>query len=293
VRVPAWVSFAACTLIWGTTWLGIKLSYKGIEPFWGASLRFFLAGPLLLAGFALRRPARPPRGFELALGAFVGVLLFGIDYGLIYWAEQHIPSGLTAVLFATMPLFVALIAAPVLPDERFGFGHAAGIALGIGGLVIVFRDQLGFEASDLLPMLAVVGAALAGAVSAVVMRRFGRHADAYFLNGSAMLVGALVLLSLSLMHDERPALPHGAVAWLATAYLALFGSVVGFLLYFRMLHSWGANRSSLITLLTPVVALGVSGVMGERVTLEQLLGTALVLAGVAVSIWWRPAPSRP
>lgn len=292
MRVPPVLSFAACTLIWGTTWLAIKEGYEGIDPLWGAAFRFFLAGTILLMLMASRGASLRIRRVDVGVVAFVGIILFGFDYGLIYWGEQFLPSGLTAILFATMPLFVGVFSALLIRGERWTPRHGLGVALGLLGLALVFREHLGFDRAAFWPMVAIVLSAAAAAVSSVVMRKYARETDPFFLNGGAMIVGAVALLGASNALGESAALPQGTTAWTATLYLAIFGSVVSFLLYFGLLHAWGANRSSLLTLLTPIVAV-ISGALRlhEALSPFQVVGAALVLGGVGLSLY-RPATPR-
>lgn len=282
--------FGTCTLIWGTTWLAIKEGYAGLDPLWAASLRFFAASLILFGILLATRSSWRAQWQDAAVVVFVGVVLFGADYGLIYWGEQFLPSGLTAVLFGTMPLFVGLFGAWLIPSERWTVAHASGILLGLVGLVAIFRDQLAIDVTDFWPMVAIVASAAAAGVSSVVMRRWGHGISPELLNAGAMFVGAGILFVASISLGETPGMPEGAAAWWSVTYLAVFGSVVAFLLYLRLLKVWTANRASLVALSMPLVAV-LAGVvvLGERLTGLQMLGTALVLGGVALSLF---APSK-
>lgn len=283
--LAAGLMFGTCTLIWGTTWLAIKEGYGGLDPLWAASLRFFAASLLLFGILLVTRASWRAQWQDAAVVVFVGIVMFGADYGLIYWGEQFLPSGLAAILFATMPLFVGLFGAWLIPAERWTTAHASGVILGLVGLVAIFRDQLVVDAGDLWPMVAIVLAAAAAGVSSVVIRRWGHEISPELLNAGAMFVGAGILFVASLAAGETPAPPQGAAAWWSVTYLAVFGSVVAFLLYLRLLKVWTANRASLIALSMPVVAV-LAGVvvLGERLTPLQILGAALVLGGVALSL---------
>ncbi len=288
--VVAGLMFGTCTLIWGTTWLAIKEGYGGLDPLWAASLRFFAASLIIFGILLATRASWRAEWQDAAVVVFVGAVLFGLDYGLIYWGEQFLPSGLTAILFATMPIFVGLFGAWLIPAERWTVAHASGVLLGLVGLVAIFRDQLIVDAGDLWPMVAIVVSAAAAGVSSVVMRRWGHNISPELLNAGAMFVGAGILFVASVSLGETPAPPQGAAAWWSVTYLAIFGSVVAFLLYLRLLKVWTANRASLIALSMPVVAV-LAGVvvLGESLTGLQIMGAALVLGGVALSLL---APSR-
>jgi drug/metabolite transporter (DMT)-like permease len=294
MRIPAPLAFVLCTLIWGTTWLAIKIGYGGLDAVWGAALRFLGASFLLILLMAFRRIPFSTSRRHVALVAFVGLVLFGLDYGLIYWGEQYLPSGLTSILFATMPLFVAFFAAIIIPSERMTLQHGMGILLGLTGLFVIFEDDLRGGFGHLGPFLAIVSSAAAAAVSGVAVRRWGRDLAPVSLNAGAMLVGGLALTAASLLLGEHPSLPATPRSWASVFYLILFGSILSFLLYWDLLKQWTAHRAGLIPIVTPVVAVLTGLFVGERLTLLQWLGSTIVLLGVAVSLtpmeFKRPTP---
>lgn len=300
MKVPPLFAFFACSFIWGTTWLAIKIGYEGLDPLWGASLRFFLAG-LLMIPLIIGNGLGPPRGVrQLGVVAVVGLVLFGADYGLIYWGEQFLTSGLTAILFATLPLFMALFSAVLIPAERLTPRHVAGAVVGFGGLCLIFWDELRLGSGALGPQLAIVLSAACAALSSVVVRRWGRDLSPIVLNGTAMFIGAVALWAASLAMGETAALPLTGRAWASLLFLVLFGSIVSFLLFWGLLKVWTANRAGLIPLVTPVVAVTTGFFVGERLAALQWLGSAIVLAGVALALAPRPgrstvlaAPSAP
>lgn len=288
VRVPPAVAFVGCAFIWGTTWLAIKAGYGGLGALWGGSLRFLLAAALMLPfAFAVRAPW--PRGREWFVVAFVGVWLFGVDYGFIYWGEQHIDSGLTAVVFATAPVFTAVFAPFVVPSERVTLRHLVALAVGLAGLVLVFQPSAGLSRASLAGMLAIVVSAAAAAGSSLVMRRWGRALHPAPLNVGAMAIGGVVLGATALLLGERPSLPATGAAWVSLGYLVVLGSVVAFLLYWRLLGAWPAQRASLVVLMTPIVALVAGSLAGERLDAVQWVGSLVVIASVAVAL----VPVRP
>jgi len=195
------------------------------------------------------------------------------------------------VLFATFPLFTA------------AFGHAffsepltprklGGILLGMLGLAVVFAESLVFDPARLPWMLAIVGAALSAALGNQLVHRdtHGQHPASYTMPGAAL--GALLLGAVGLATGEHIALPSTGLAWASVLYLAAVGSVVAFLAYFWLLQKWGASRASMNILVTPLIALGLGAVLlGERPGWSAVLGTAMVIAGLAVTLRApRPAP---
>ncbi|HWH08017.1 MAG TPA: EamA family transporter [Candidatus Thermoplasmatota archaeon] len=279
------LAFALLCLVWGSTWLVIKVGYGGLGPFNVAAARFLLAG-VVMAALVPLLGARWPRGRrEWALALFVGAVLFAVDYGLIYWGEQWLDSGLTAVLFATNPLATALLAHVALPGERATARKLGGTLVAFLGVVALFAGSLRLDARLALPMLAIVGAAVAGALGTVATKLHGKGLHPAGLNAPAMLAGGLLLLLASWAAGERPRVPAGAGAWGAVVYLALAGSVVTFLLYFWLLQAWPATTLSLIAVVVPLVALLLGHLaLGETPTAWTGVGTVLILAGVALAL---------
>ncbi len=289
MRVKASVggAFVLLCLIWGSTWLAIKLGVEEVPVFLSAVLRFAIAAAVLLAlGAALRRHLPRSRS-EWGVVFLVGIVLFVGDYGLIYWGEANgVASGLTAVLFATMPLVTAIASHALLPQERLTVRKLLGVGVGFGGIALIFRGQLtGAGLGHFLPMLAVLIAATCAGVSTASMRRWARGIDGFVFNGLAMGVGALGLATVSLASGERwtvPAWPGGLAPIL---YLSLVGSVVAFVAYLWLLHRVEAVTGSFILLITPIVALAI-GFLAASETIDVLdgVGTAITLGGIYLSL---------
>lgn len=263
----------------------IKVGYGGLGPFNVASLRFFLAA-LVLAVLVPILGARWPAGRkEWSVVALVGLALFFADYGLIYWAEQVLDSGLTAILFATLPLTTVLMAHVFMPGDRITPRKLAGTLLAFSGVVVLFANNVRLDPAQAVPMLAIVLAGVFASAAGIATKRHGGAMHPAALNAPAMLVGALALLAASLLSGDGFALPRDASTWAAVAYLAIAGSVVTFLIYFTLLKTWSVTSMSFITVFTPAVALLLGFVvLGERLTRLTALGALLILAGVALAL---------
>jgi drug/metabolite transporter (DMT)-like permease len=277
--------FALLCFIWGSTWLVIKISYGGLGAFNLAALRFAIAA-LVLSAIVPLVGARWPRGrTEWTLVLAVGVLLFAGDYGLIYWAEQYIDSGLTAILFGTFPLVTMLCAHVYVPGEQLTAKKTAGALLALAGVITLFGDRLAMNASAAWPMAAVIGAVVCAAVSNVATKRHGGDLHSAALNATATAVGAVLLLGLAVVSGERIQLPHDARSWAAVGYLAIVGSVVAFLIYFSLLRTWKATTVSFFAVFTPVIAIVLgAAILGERLSLWSVAGSALILTGVSLTL---------
>src|SRR5215210_3877952 len=188
--------YALLVLIWSSTWVAIKIGLEDAPALLGAGIRFAASGVLLL-GFAAarRRSLRTDAGLSLVLG----LLPFAFTYGLVYWGEQYIPSGLTAVLFGVMPLYTALLGAALLENEPLRVGLLAGVALAICGLALAFAESLELGRRDraALGAVAVVLSPVGAALGNIALKRRGGALDAIVLNGWAMLAGGSLLLTAS------------------------------------------------------------------------------------------------
>ena len=274
-------TYALLCLIWGSTWMVIKIGYGNLGPFNVAALRFFIAGAIMTAVAHTSR-VRWPRGMvEWTAVVVVGLLMFAGDYGLIYWAEQYIESGLTAVLFATLPLITLFVARAYLPGERITARKLAGSLLALGGTIALFADRVRLDAGAVGPMLAVLGATLCAAIASVVSKRDAHDLHPATLNATSMLIGAAALLAAALAHGEGLRLPGNAATWVAVLYLSVVGSVVAFLLYFSLLKTWSVMSLSFISVFTPAVALLLGFIfLDEPLTAWKMVGAVLILAAV-------------
>ena len=277
--------YALLCVIWGSTWLVIKVGYGGLGPFNVASIRFFLAGALF-APIVPMLGARWPRGaVEWGLVAWVGIVLFAADYGLIYWAEQYLDSGLTAILFAILPLVTIACAHLYIPGDRITPRKLAGTLLAFAGTAALFGERVRFDATQAGAMLAIIAAAVCAAAAGVASKRHGGALHPAALNAPAMLIGAVALMAASLAAGDGFALPRDLPTWGAIVYLAVAGSVITFLIYFSLLKTWSVTSLSFISVFTPAIALLLGFIfLDERPTRWTIAGSVLILAGVVLAL---------
>src|SRR3981189_1395700 len=181
-------AFAMLCVVWGSTWLAIRVGLQGAPPFLPASLVFLVPSATLAVLALAFRSKWPSTRTEWSLVVFVGLVLFTADYGFIYWGENNgVESGLSAILFATLPLQTALVANAVLPGDRLTVQKLAGIGLGFGGILLIFRGQIGTAGLDkAFPMVAIVLSATCAAFATVAIKRWGHSADPVTFNAAAM-----------------------------------------------------------------------------------------------------------
>jgi drug/metabolite transporter (DMT)-like permease len=281
-RGLAYSLYALLVLIWSSTWVAIKIGLEDSPALLGAGVRFAAAGAVLLAFAGARRSSLRT---DPALAAFIGLFPFATSYGLVYWGEQWIPSGLTAVLFGVMPLYAALLGGLLLADEPLRARLLAGVVLSLAGLALAFVESLELgEEHAALGAAAVLLSALGAALGNVAIKRRGTKLDAVVLNGWAMLGGGLALLAVSAVSE-----PWGDAAWTSRAvgsiaYLAIVGSAVAFVVLYILLRHMSAQSMSFIALLIPFGALTLGALLyDEAITVRALAGAALVVAGLLVT----------
>ena len=295
-RSLTYAALAVLILIWGTTWAVIRIGLRGLPPFTGVALRFGIAAVVLLAAARLVgvRPSWDRRA--TMLGAVNAVLSFSLSYGVVYWAEQWVPSGLASVLFSTFPLMVAGLAHFVLPDERIRAASATGILVGFTGVLVIFSEDLASLGGQETVKAAFVFllSPFAAAVANVVVKRWGHGVHPLSLTAPPMAATCLIMGALAAIFERDRELSFDSASVGALLYLAIAGTAITFFLYFWLLNRLPATRLSLITYGIPVVAVTVGTLwLGEPFTGRMLVGSVLVLVGVslAVGLTWKETGS--
>jgi drug/metabolite transporter (DMT)-like permease len=269
--------------IWGSTWLFIKLGLEDLPPLTFAGIRFVIACIILLVIIRIRGLPIPHSRSDIKLLALTGVLSFTVNYGTIFWGEQHISSGLAALLQATIPVFGLVIAHFYLPGERMTWAKLFGVVLGVIGVAVVFSNQLTVAGGKALAgsVAVVVGSAVV-AYSNVLIKARGKKLDPAILAAGQMFFGLIPLLLIGIPLEGNPFSFHWTVmAVLALLYLAVVGSVIAFMLYYWLVHNMDVTKSMLIALVTPVVAviLGMI-VLHEELNWRTIAGGALIMLGI-------------
>lgn len=271
-------------LIWGAVWLFIKIGLHDLPPISFAGIRLAIAFVILLPVIILRRTEMPRKGRDVLLIAATGLLLFGFNYGLLYWGAQYISSGLTAVLQATTPAFGLFFAHRLLPDERITLLKVCALALGVVGVAVIFSNQLQLAGwLALMGCVAVVVAALAVALVYVLIRTYGGHLQPTTLMAGQMLCGLFPLLTYGLFEEGNPLDFHWTrSAVISLLYLALACSIGAFWLNYWLLRRVGATNLLLMSIVEPLLAVLLGAfVLGERLTGRTLIGGVCIL----VSAW--------
>jgi drug/metabolite transporter (DMT)-like permease len=273
--------------IWGSTWLFIKIGLADLPPFTFAALRFVLASIILISLVLVRRARWPRSRNAWTLIAVVGFLQFTLNYGLVFWGEQHISSGLAAVLQSTFPVFGLVIAHFYLPQERMTPRRVTGVLLGVFGVAVIFSDQLSIAGHmALLGSVALVLSAFFGSYGNVLVKAYASQIDPQILAAGQMVFGFLPLLAIGIPTEGNPLRFHWTgKAVICLLYLVIVGSVIAFALYYWLVLHMDVTNTMLIALVTPVVAviLGMI-VLREKLNWRLLAGGACIICGIALIV---------
>ena len=270
--------------IWGSTWLFIKLGLKDLPPLTFAGIRFVIACAIVFSIIRMRGMQLPRARADWILLAVTGILSFGFNYGLVFWGEQYISSGLAALLQSTLPAFGLVFAHFHLPEERLSWARIGGVMLGVCGVAVVFSNQLAMAGRRALAgCVALILSAAFAAYSNVLVKAYGKNLNPAIMTGGQMFFGFLLLLAVGIPLEGNPFRFHWTpMAVIALLYLALVGSVIAFLLYYWLVLNMDVTKSMLIALVTPVVAvlLGMI-VLNEEFGWRTLAGGAMIMLGIA------------
>ncbi|HKG59645.1 MAG TPA: EamA family transporter [Pyrinomonadaceae bacterium] len=270
--------------IWGSTWLFIKLGLEDLPPFTFAGIRFIIACAIVFSIIRIRGLALPRARADWILLAVTGILSFGFNYGLVFWGEQYITSGLAALLQATTPAFGLVFAHFNLPGERLSWARIGGVVLGVCGVAVVFSNQLAIAGRQALAgCVALILSSIFVAYSNVLVKKHGKNLNPAIMTAGQMLFGLLLLLAASITLEGNPLRFHWTpMAVIALLYLAVVGTVIAFLLYYWLILNMDVTKSMLIALVTPVVAviLGMI-VLNEEFGWRTFAGGAMIISGIA------------
>ena len=281
------LAFAIIYLVWGSTFLAIRVGVREVPSFLLAGMRFFLAGIVLYAWMRAKGTPSPTRR-EWSGTLILAVLIFVFDYGFLFWAEKRVPSGIAAVMMAIIPVFMALAEILFLRTYKLTVRLAFALILGVCGvLVLVSRSKgLGEGAIDTYGAIALVVSAISWSTAAILTRKLSLPESKVMSSGSQMLAGGILLTVAAAILGEFRGFHVSAVstgAWLALIYLIVAGSIVAFTAYVWLIHYESPTKVGTYAYVNPVVAVLLGYFLGgEQLGPRIIMGTVLVLLSVAV-----------
>jgi len=275
------LAFTAIYVLWGGTFLAIRVAVLEIPPFFSSGVRFLIAGALLYGVMRVRGQPSPSTAEWRAI-ATIALCMFVATYGALFWAEQYVPSGITSVIEATLPITTVALEVFVFRQQPFRWRTLGAVALGFSGVAwLLLRNDQPFPG---LPCLVILAGGTAWSLGAVLTRSLPRPPSLPLAAGAQMMLGGAVLLALSQATGELQSLPHISLrAGLALLYLIVAGSLAGFTAYVWLLARMPATQVASHAYVNPLVAVALGYfVAGEPLTLPMVLASALVLASVVV-----------
>jgi drug/metabolite transporter (DMT)-like permease len=287
---PTWktlLAFAIIYFVWGSTFLAIRIGVREVPPFLLAAMRFLVAG-LILYFWMIAQGERSPTARQWTSASILAILIFVLDYGLLFWAEQRVPSGVAAVMMATIPVFMALSEIIFLRTQRLTIRLALALLIGMGGVAVLMSPSLNLGGApiDRVGAVALIVAAIAWSVSSALTRKLPLPSSKVMSSGAQMLAGGVFLaLTAAALGEFRNFHPSTVSrgAWLALLYLIVPGSIVAFTAYVWLIHRESPTKVGTYAYVNPVVAVLLGYfVGGEALGLRTILGTTFVLIGVIV-----------
>lgn len=281
------IQFLFLCIVWGTTWLAIKISLEGIPPTLGAATRFSVAFVGLAIYALLRRTKLRVNKKEFWLLALTAFLVYALDYGMIYWAEQYISAGVAAIFFATFPLFTSIISNFIFKHEKFQWHQFVGLMVGFAGIVLVFYDQIAVTSFDrlvILGSLAVILGAASAALALIIVKVRLPKMDPVALTFHQTWMGVILLLMFGLVAEDIGSIQINLRVGSAVLYLGIIGSSVAFVIWYKLLQVLNSITLSLVIYITPIVALVCDYlVFGDIISIRSFIGVAITFIGIAIT----------
>jgi len=281
------LAFAIIYFVWGSTFLAIRVGVREVPPLVFACMRFFTAGAVLYGWMRMKGTPAPNRR-EWAAISVMALCIFVLDYGLLFWAERRVPSGIAAVMLATIPVFMALSEIVFLRTQQLTLRLAVALLVGIGGVLILVSHTVGLAEKPIDPAgaVALVIAAISWSIASAMTRKLPLPESKVMSSGAQMLAGGIMLAIAAAAFGEFRGFHIQAIsrgAWFALTYLIVAGSIIGFTAYVWLIHHESPTKVGTYAYVNPVVAVIVGYFLGgEVVGLRTLLGTLLVLVSVIV-----------
>jgi drug/metabolite transporter (DMT)-like permease len=287
---PAWktlLAFAIIYIVWGTTYLAIRVGVQEVPPFLLAGLRFLIAGGVIY-GWMIAHGEPSPTARQWLAASVIGIMIFVMDYGLLFWAEERVPSGVAAVMMATIPVFMALSEIIILRTQKLTARLTLALLIGIGGVAVLMSRSLNLAGAPIEKMgaLALIIASISWSIASVLTRKLSLPTSKVMSSGAQMLAGgvflALTAAAIGEFRNFHP-LSVSRVAWFALLYLIVAGSIIGYTAYVWLIHHESPTKVGTYAYVNPVVAVLVGYFMGgEAMGVRTILGTLFVLTSVVV-----------
>jgi drug/metabolite transporter (DMT)-like permease len=279
----SWLKFSYLGIVWGATFLWIKVGLEELAPLTFTALRLGVAVFGLFMLLLILRPSRP-RLSNLGDFLVLGVFNIALPFALITWSEQHISSGLASILNSTAPLFTMFLAAIFVLDDRISLAKAAGLLVGFGGVILLVSNELGSGFGDFqLGQVGMLAASLSYSIAIIYARRRTFKLAPVVQALGQNVFANLVIWSAALSFEGPFVLPKLPLTWLAIVWLGIMATCFGTVLYYSLLSEVGPTRTTLVTYLFPLVGVFLGVIfLNEALNWQMIVGGLLIISGVVV-----------
>jgi len=276
------IGYIVICLVWGSTWMAIRIGLESITPILGAGLRFLLAALITLGVMRFMGAKVQKDKQSIILYSMLCIFSYVLPFSFVYWGEKYVPSGVASILFASFPLFIAMISWILIPKEKITLFTVIGIIFGFIGIIFIFSDDLNLDFSNnLTAMLVIVLSSLLQAFTAVIIKRWGKHLNPVSMNFFPIFFAGIIMIIVALIFEDTSQNKFDFNTVFSISYLAIFGTVVAFTTYYWLLKRMNVVILSLSSFITPIIAVILGWIFLDEV-LDQntLVGSLLVLIGV-------------
>lgn len=284
-RIKIILGYIIISLIWGSTWLAIRLGLDSLTPLIASGLRFLVASLFIYLFMKYKKVELQKDSLSIKLYIFLGVFSYFIPFGLVYWAEQFVPSGLASVIFATFPFMVMLFTFLFLKTEVIDRYKFLGAVSGFVGIYFIFSDEIKVDLNfQLWGMIAILSSSTLQALSAVMIKKYGKHLNPISMNFFPVLIGGLFLISSGMLFENFSKIIFDKNAIFSVIYLAFFGTLISFTIYYWLLKKINIVILSLSSFITPIIAIFLGWlILSEKFQQNDYIGTILVLIGLVIA----------
>lgn len=278
-------SYVIISLIWGSTWLAIRLGLDSLTPLIASGLRFLVASLFIYIFMKYKNVQLQKDSKSIKLYYFLGIFSYFIPFGLVYWAEQFVPSGLASIIFATFPFMVMFFTYLFLKSEVIDKFKFLGAFSGFLGIYFIFSDEINIDLNlQLWGMVAILSSSTLQAISAVTIKKYGMHLNPLSMNFVPVLIGGIFLTLSGLFTEDLSKLSFDQKAVISVIYLAFFGTLISFTIYYWLLKKINIVILSLSSFITPIIAIFLGWIiLSEKLNSNDIIGSVFVLIGLVIA----------
>lgn len=277
--------YVIISLIWGSTWLAIRLGLDSLTPLIASGLRFLVASLFIYIFMKYKNVQLQKDSKSIKLYYFLGIFSYFIPFGLVYWAEQYVPSGLASIIFATFPFMVMFFTYLFLKSEVIDKFKSLGAFSGFLGIYFIFSDEINIDLNlQLWGMVAILSSSTLQAISAVTIKKYGKHLNPLSMNFVPVLIGGIFLTLSGLLTEDLSKLSFDQKAAVSVIYLAFFGTLISFTIYYWLLKKINIVILSLSSFITPIIAIFLGWIiLSEKLDNNDIIGSVFVLIGLVIA----------